>query len=137
MLLLLMKLTNLLTSQGYLKYRLKIMNNTILKMILFIVLMVSPVLGGCCDSKNNIKEKAEANKAVVDDISKEIIPINKSANGGTDYDELRRKVNVAEAASVVGYDGKAIKKDLQAIGKVYRYRPYWREATMGEMSRSD
>lgn len=90
------------------------MNNTILKMILFIVLMVSPVLGGCCDSKNNIKEKAEANKAVVDDISKEIIPINKSANGGTDYDELRRKVNVAEAASVVGYDGKAIKKDFNS-----------------------
>lgn len=77
--------------------------------------MVSPVLGGCCDSKNNIKEKAEANKAVVDGISKEIIPINKSANGGTDYDELRRKVNVAEAASVVGYDGKAIKKDLNKI----------------------
>ena len=31
------------------------------------------------------------------------------------YDKLRKKANVAEAASMVGYDGKKIKKDLNKI----------------------
>ncbi len=66
---------------------------------------------GCGDSSSSADKKEEkANKTKVENINDSLKP-----NGEVDYDNLRKKANVAEAASVVGYDGKAIKKDLNKI----------------------
>ncbi len=42
-------------------------------------------------------------------------PVKKTAPKLTKTEELKRKANVAEAASLVGYDGKKIKQDLNKI----------------------
>ena len=65
-----------------------------------------------CGSSNTPTEKTVEKKVQVNNGPAE----NKSDSSKTvDYDQLRKKANVAEAASMVGYDGKAIKKDLNKI----------------------
>ena len=89
------------------------MKNTVLCLLTVLVI----VCNGCCSTTENaVTKKATAGKDAVKVITEQSeAELPGSANGKTDYDELRRKANVAEAASIVGYDGKAIKKDLNKI----------------------
>lgn len=52
-----------------------------------------------------------------DSTSGQTAPVSVSAPGSstTKVDELRRRADLSEAASLVGYDGKAIKEDLHKI----------------------
>ena len=82
-----------------------------MKNIIFVAAMCSFVaFVGCGNSESSSKKEEKANKITVESSKDELKP-----NGEVDYDKLRKKANVAEAASVVGYDGKAIKKDLNKI----------------------
>ncbi len=69
-----------------------------------------------CGSSGTSTEKTDKNKVQVQKETNSISIDNKVDSGKkVDYDQLRKKANVAEAASMVGYDGKAIKKDLNKI----------------------
>jgi len=61
---------------------------------MFVVAVVACMLTGCCAGPKPVQPKVEV-KA----------PLSKS-------DQLRQKAKIAEAASLIGYDGKAIKRDL-------------------------
>lgn len=63
------------------------------------ILITACALSAGCGSEPEVK------KAPVPEVK---APLSKS-------DELRQKANIAEAASLVGYDGKAIKENLNKI----------------------
>ena len=65
---------------------------------MFVLTVVVCLINGCCagpEAAKPVPPKVEA-------------PLSKS-------DQLRQKAKIAEAASLVGYDGKAIKRDLNKI----------------------
>ena len=67
--------------------------------------------GSSSSSNNKSADKTQKEKELYETVTK-----NKINSGEkVDYDQLRKKANVAEAASMVGYDGKAIKKELNKI----------------------
>ena len=65
------------------------------------------------------KKASRIKTKIVVDKDEVILGKDDEENGNTqkkvDYDKLRKKANIAEAASIVGYDGKKIKKDLNKI----------------------
>ena len=65
---------------------------------------------GCGDSSTSSKKEEKINNITIENKK-----INVNSNGEVDYDDLRKKANVAGAADIIGYDGKAIKKDLNKI----------------------
>lgn len=88
-----------------------------MKRILGLLMLASMFTVGCGGSEAPKQDKpAAANKTAGQEAlsSAEKNMVNKS-NGEVDYDKLRKKANVAEAASMVGYDGKEIKKQLNKI----------------------
>lgn len=66
--------------------------------VIFLISAIS--VGGCCSRQ----EAAPAPKAE----PKAVAPLSKA-------DQMRQKAKVAEAASLIGYDGKAIRRDLNKI----------------------
>ena len=69
------------------------------------------LLVGCGSSSTPTEKTVEKKIQVNNGITENKVDSGKKV----DYDQLRKKANVAEAASMVGYDGKAIKKDLNKI----------------------
>lgn len=69
------------------------------------------------DSENNNKKGKASRKKTKVVVYRDDFMINdeEKSSQDVDYDKLRKKANIAEAASVVGYDGKKIKKDLNKI----------------------
>ena len=67
---------------------------------------------GCCETNTPNKKVDKPN---VNEINKSLAEMNPRPGEKVDYDKLRKKANAAEAASMVGYDGKAIKKELNKI----------------------
>ena len=65
---------------------------------------------GCGDSSTSSKKEEKTNNITIENQN-----ININSNGNVDYDDLRKKANVAGAADIIGYDGKRIKKDLNKI----------------------
>lgn len=69
------------------------------------------LLIACCNSNTSKNDTdLKTNKSSNKSINEEQTP-----KGNIDYDQLRKKTNVTEAASAVGYDGKAIKKELNKV----------------------
>ena len=66
-----------------------------------------------CGETNTPKAK-ESNRSGAE-LNKSLSGLNVKPGDKVDYDKLRKKANVAEAASMAGYDGKAIKKELNKI----------------------
>ena len=66
-----------------------------------------------CGETNKPKQKTE--KQTLNELNKNLSEMNPRPGEKVDYDKLRKKANVAEAASLAGYDGKAIKKELNKI----------------------
>lgn len=75
----------------------------ILTGILFITLLIAP---GCGSEPEKIPSK-------VPKVSKNSVSVPKT--DAEKIKELRKKANIAEAASIIGYDGKAIKRDLNKL----------------------
>ncbi len=71
---------------------------------LFIIFGILFLVG--CGNNGNTNNQPKTNSQNVS------TPSNK---GEVDYDNLREKAKVSEAASLVGYDGKAIKNNLNKI----------------------
>jgi uncharacterized protein YceK len=72
----------------------------------FLIILSSLLLSGCGGSSEPAKEKAAPATAA------------KSANSSKEMrktEKLHQKAKVAEAASLVGYDGKDIRKKLDTI----------------------
>lgn len=87
-----------------------------MKQMLGLLLITSLLVVGCGSSETPKQSKAAANKAATEEVlSTAEQNIVNNSNGETDYENLRKKANVAEAASIVGYDGKAIKKQLNKV----------------------
>ena len=87
-----------------------------MKQMLGLLLIPSLLVVGCGSSEAPKQSKAAANKAATEEVlSTAEQNIVNNSNGETDYENLRKKANVAEAASIVGYDGKAIKKQLNKV----------------------
>ena len=65
------------------------------------------------------RKKSSRKKTVIavyeDDLMLKKDEEEEKSSKDVDYDKLRKKANVAEAGSLVGYDGKKIKKDLNKI----------------------
>ena len=71
------------------------------------------LLVGCGSTST---EKTDKNKSQIQNETNRNSVVNQvDSNKKVDYDQLRKKANVAETASMLGYDGKAIKKDLNKI----------------------
>ncbi|OGK08855.1 MAG: hypothetical protein A2W80_06375 [Candidatus Riflebacteria bacterium GWC2_50_8] len=69
---------------------------------IFMVMVSACLLAGCC-------ARPDAAKPVQPEVKSEIkAPLSKS-------DQMRQKAKIAEAASLIGYDGKAINRDLNKI----------------------
>ena len=66
-----------------------------------------------CGETNTPKQKTDNQN--LKDLNKNLSEMNPRPGEKVDYDKLRKKANAAEAASMVGYDGKAIKKELNKI----------------------
>ena len=87
-----------------------------MKRIIGLLIVTSLLATGCGSSEVPKQNKAAANKAATEEVlSTAEQNIVNNSNGETDYENLRKKANVAEAASIVGYDGKAIKKQLNKV----------------------
>ena len=69
-------------------------------------------ISGC--GETNAPKQKEDNKTV-NELNQRLSEMNPRPGEKVDYDKLRKKANAAEAASMVGYDGKAIKKELNKI----------------------
>lgn len=69
---------------------------------IFMIMVSACLLSGCCAGP-------DAAKPVKPEVKSEIkAPLSKS-------DQMRQKAKIAEAASLIGYDGKAINRDLNKI----------------------
>ena len=86
-----------------------------MKKIYFLILCGVIFLTGCGESDSANQKNEKANKQNNSEVKSEQSEIKAKSGKNVDYDSLRKKANVAEAASMVGYDGKAIKKDLNKI----------------------
>ena len=83
-----------------------------MKKVCILVLCGIVFLAGCGET-NAPKQKED--KQTVNELNKNLSEMNPKPGEKVDYDKLRKKANAAEAASMVGYDGKAIKKELNKI----------------------
>ena len=83
------------------------------------ILLVSCVvfLIGCCNfnNSNSNQSKKILDKQSLNEIKNNLSDKSLKSGENVDYDKLRKKANAAEAASMIGYDGKALKKDLNKI----------------------
>ncbi len=66
---------------------------------IIILLITAFLIPGCCTQTKPVTEVKPAVPAA---------PLSQA-------DQMRKKANIAEAASLIGYDGKAIKRDLNKI----------------------
>jgi len=71
-----------------------------MRLMTLIFLISATFAGGCCSKQEAVPQPKAEPKAVA--------PLSKS-------DQLRQKAKIAEAADLIGYDGKAIKRDLNKI----------------------
>ncbi|EKD83443.1 MAG: hypothetical protein ACD_39C00675G0003 [uncultured bacterium] len=69
---------------------------------IFMIIASACLLVGCCAGPDSAKPAQPEVKSEVK------APLSKT-------DQLRQKAKIAEAASLVGYDGKAINRDLNKI----------------------
>lgn len=83
-----------------------------MKKVYFLILCGMVFCAGCCETN---APKQTSGKENLNEINKNLSEMNPRPGEKVDYDQLRKKANVAEAASMVGYDGKAIKKELNKI----------------------
>ena len=83
-----------------------------MKKVYFLILCGMVFCLGCCETNTPNKK---ADKPNVNEINKSLAEMNPRPGEKVDYDKLRKKANVTEAASMVGYDGKAIKRELNKI----------------------
>jgi hypothetical protein len=68
---------------------------------MILIFLISAMLtGGCCSKQEAVSVPKTEPKANA--------PLSKA-------DQLRQKAKVAEAANLIGYDGKAIRRDLNKI----------------------
>ena len=79
----------------------------------FIATLCGIVLLVGCGETNAPKQKE--GKQTINELNKNLSEMTPKPGEKVDYDKLRKKANVAESASMVGYDGKAIKKELNKI----------------------
>ncbi|MBQ2593391.1 MAG: hypothetical protein II567_08955 [Candidatus Riflebacteria bacterium] len=82
------------------------------KLYYILVLCGIIFLAGCGETNSPKAKKSNSSAAELD---KSLSDIRVKSGEKVDYDKLRKKANVAEAASMAGYDGKALKKDLNKI----------------------
>lgn len=83
-----------------------------MKKLYFILVIGIIFLAGCGETNS---PKAKNGNSSAAELDKSLSEIRVKPGEKVDYDKLRKKANVAEAASMAGYDGKALKKDLNKI----------------------
>ncbi len=71
-----------------------------MRLLTVIFLILGAFVGGCCGREETAPVDEAGPKAVA--------PLSQA-------DQMRQKAKVAEAADLIGYDGKAIKRDLDKI----------------------
>ncbi len=84
-----------------------------MKKLYYILVLCGIIFLAGCGETNAPKQKTE--KQTLNELNKNLSEMNTRPGEKVDYDKLRKKANVAEAASMAGYDGKAIKKELNKI----------------------
>ena len=84
-----------------------------MKKTLIFVLCLSCFILGCGDSEASKKNEKSSNTST--EVKGDLKENKSITDKNVDYDQLRKKAEVAEAASLVGYDGKDIKKKLNKV----------------------
>lgn len=74
-----------------------------MRLLTTLFLMTAILLSGCCSNREAAPEPPAVKLE-----PKAVVPLSKA-------DQMRQKAKIAEAADLIGYDGKAIRRDLNKI----------------------